>query len=688
MTGSAGAAARRGRPGEGQRGPAGARAVDRTAGRRIIERVDLSERLERLPDRPGVYLYRDAKGQVIYVGKAASLRSRVRSYFQASRARDAKTDALVEQVADLEVIVTANELEAMILESNLVKRHRPRYNIILRDDKHYPFLKLTTNETFPKLVVARRVQKDGASYYGPFYPATAMRETLRLVRELFPLRTCSITIDGKAERPCLQYYIHRCKAPCTGWETREGYAGTVAEVEAFLDGRADDLVQRLTADMEQAALEEKYERAAVVRDRIQALNTVRERQKIISTDQEDQDLVGLARQGSEACVQIFFVRRGRLLGRESFFLDRLTGVPDGEILSAFLRQFYAKNVQPPREVLLSTDVPEAELTGQWLAQRRGGRVDLAVPQRGRKRELVAMAEENAALALQTHLLARSSRRQVVAEELRRALGLPEPPHRIEGFDISNTQGSEAVGSMVVWEAGEMKKDDYKRFKIRTVPAADDFAMMTEVLRRRYGKALEDGGPLPDLILVDGGRGQLNVGIRVLEELGLDYLPIVGLAKKAEEVYHPGSLQPLTLDLASPALQTLQKIRDEAHRFAITYHKKLRSKRTIQSVLDQIPGVGPAVRTSLLRELGSARRVREASVAELAAVPKVTPKLAQRIHAFFHPPTPGDETLAPGGAEASSSGDGEAVATEAVSAEPRSGEKALSLHPPAISAKHA
>src|SRR3989475_10039090 len=318
--------------------------------------MTLDEKLARVPDRPGVYLYRDAKAAIIYVGKAASLRSRVRSYFQESRPRDPKTDALVREIRDLEYIVTDNELEAMMLEANLVRKHRPRYNIILRDDKHYPFLKLTTNEEFPRLVVARRVQKDGAAYYGPFYPATAMRETLRLVRELFPLRTCSITIDGTAERPCLQYYIHRCKAPCTGWETREGYAETVAEVEAFLEGRADDLVHRLTADMERAAGEEKYERAAVLRDRVQALNTVRERQKIISTDEEDQDIVGLARQGSEACVQIFFVRRGRLLGRESFFLDRLTGVPDGEIVSAFLRQFYAKNVEPPRELLLSTEV--------------------------------------------------------------------------------------------------------------------------------------------------------------------------------------------------------------------------------------------------------------------------------------------------------------------------------------------
>jgi excinuclease ABC subunit C len=596
----------------------------------------LEEKLERLPDRPGVYLYKDAKAQVIYIGKAASVRSRIRSYFQASRTRDAKTDALVDQIADLEFIVTANELEALILESNLVKRHRPRYNIILRDDKHYPFLKLTTDEEYPRLMVARRVAKDRATYYGPFYPATALRETLRLVRQLFPLRTCSIKIDGKAERPCLQYYIHRCNAPCTGGETREGYGRTVEDVQAFLEGRQDDLAMRLTRDMESAADDEKYERAAVLRDQIQALHKVRESQKIISTDLEDQDLLGLARQGSEACIQIFFVRKGRLLGRESFFFDRLLDAGDGDVLSAFVRQFYAKNVAPPREILLSTDIPEAELVMAWLAQRRGGRVEVAVPQRGRKRELVAMAEENAALALQTHLLSRDSRRQVVMEDLQRSLNLPGLPHRIEGFDISNIQGQEAVGSMVVWEAGGMKKDDYKRYRIRTVPGADDYAMMAEVLRRRYGRALEEGNVLPDLVLLDGGRGQLNVGLRVLEELGLDFVPIVSLAKREEEVYRAESLHPLALDPASPALHTLQKIRDEAHRFAITYHKKLRQKRTLTSVLDQIPGVGPTLRTNLLRQLGSAKRVREASVAELAAVAKITPKLAQRIYEFFHP----------------------------------------------------
>ena len=598
--------------------------------------MTLEEKIDQVPDRPGVYLYKDGKAQVIYIGKAASLRSRVRSYFQESRARDPKTDALVGQIRDLDYIVTGNELEALILESNLVKKHRPRYNIILRDDKHYPFLRLTTDEEFPRLVVARRVQKDGSTYFGPFYPATAMRQTLRLVRQLFPLRTCRIKIDGTLPRPCLQYYIHRCHAPCTGWETREGYAKTVREVARFLEGGNDDLAMELTRQMEAAAGEMKFERAAGLRDQIQALNTVRERQKIISTEEADQDVVGVVRQGTDACVQLFFVRKGRLMGRESFFFDRVSGSGSGEILSAFLRQFYARDVTPPPEILLSEEPLESALTQEWLHRRRGGRVELIAPQRGKKRELVAMAEDNAVLALQTHVLARGNRLQAVLDELERALNLPGSPHRIEGFDISTIQGSETVASMVVWQDGEMKKDDYKRYKIRTVTGTDDFAAMREVLTRRYGRALEGEGVFPDLVLLDGGRGQLHAGMKALEDLGLDYLPIASLAKRAEEVYTPEHLQPLVLDLASPGLQALQKIRDEAHRFAITYHKKLRHRRTISSVLDQIPGVGPTVRTNLLKTLGSAKVVREASVAELAAVPKVTPKLAQRIHDFFHP----------------------------------------------------
>ncbi len=590
--------------------------------------MDLDEKIARVPDRPGVYLYRDGKQQVLYVGKAASLRSRVRSYFQESRPRDPKTDALVRQIRDLEYIVTDNELEALMLEANLVRRHRPRYNIILRDDKHYPFLKLTTNEEFPRLVVARKVQHDGARYYGPFYPATAMRETLRLTRQLFPLRTCSITIDGSLERPCIQYAIHRCNAPCTGWETREGYARTVEDVAHFLEGRDEELARRLTKEMEEAAAELKFERATVLRDQIQSLNKVRERQKIISTDDVDQDVVGVVRQGSDACVELFFVRKGRLVGQEPFFFDKVAGWSDGEILSAFVRQFYGKAVTPAPEILLSEELPEAELTTEWLSTLSERRVQVLA--------FVAMAEANAAIALQNRLLSRDNRQQLVLEELQRTLDLPGLPNRIEGYDISNIQGTEQVGSMVVWENGGMKKDDYKRFRIRTVAGADDFASMAEVLTRRFAKALEQSGVLPDLVLIDGGRGQLNAALKVLQDLGLDYIPAVGLAKQAEEVYQPERLHPLVLDPTSPALHTLQRIRDEAHRFAITYHKKLRTKRTIQSVLDTIPGIGPSIRTSLLKTLGSARRVRESSVAELASVPKVTPKLAQRIFDHFHP----------------------------------------------------
>jgi len=610
--------------------------------------MTLEEKLAHLPDRPGIYIYRDAKAQVLYVGKAASLRSRVRSYFQESRPRDPKTDALVRQIRDLEYLVTDNELEALMLEANLVRKHRPRYNIILRDDKHYPFLKLTTNEEFPRLLVARRVHNDGATYYGPFYPATAMRETLKLTRQLFPLRTCSITIDGTLERPCIQYAIHRCNAPCTGWETREGYAKTVRDVMQFLEGRDEDLALRLTREMEEAAAEAKFERAAVLRDQVQALNTVRERQKIISTDEVDQDVIGVVRQGSDACVEFFFVRKGRLVGQEAFFFDKVAGWADGEILSAFARQFYAKAVVPAPEVLVSEELPEAELTTEWLSRLAGRRVQIVVPQRGPKREFVAMAEENAAIALQNHLLSRDDRQQVVLEGLRRALALPGLPNRIEGYDISHVQGSEQVGSQVVWENGSMKKDDYKRFRIKTVAGADDFAALGEVLTRRFARALEQGTPLPDLVLIDGGRGQLNVGLKVLQDLGLDYLPVVAVAKQQEEVYVGERLHPLVLDPTSPALHTLQKIRDEAHRFAITYHKKLRSKRTLQSVLDAIPGVGRTIRTSLLKTLGSARRVRESSVAELAAVPKVTPKLAQRIFDHFHPAESVEPERGPGG----------------------------------------
>jgi excinuclease ABC subunit C len=397
------------------------------------------------------------------------------------------------------------------------------------------------------------------------------------------------------------------------------------------------LLLELTGRMEEAAGDLRFERAAVLRDQIQSLKKVREHQKIISTEEVDQDVIGVVRQGADACVEVFFVRKGRLVGQEAFFLDGVGGWTDGEILSAFVRQFYTKNVRAAPEILVSEEIAETSLLAEWLSGLAGRRVTITAPQRGTRREFVQMAEANAAIALQNRLLSRGDRVQVVQEELRAALGLPSPPNRIEGYDISHVQGAEQVGSCVVWENGDMKKDDYKRFRIKTVEGSDDFAALEEMLRRRFARALEEGGTLPDVVLIDGGRGQLNVALRVVEDLGLDYLPVIALAKQREEVYRPDSVDPLVLDATSPALHTLQKIRDEAHRFAITYHKQLRTKRTIQSVLDAIPGVGPSIRTELLKTLGSARRVREASVAELAAVPKVNPRLAQRIYEHFHPP---------------------------------------------------
>ena len=417
--------------------------------------MTLAEKVDQVPDRPGVYLYKDAKAQVIYVGKAASLKSRVRSYFQESRARDPKTDALVGQIRDLDVIVTGNELEALILESTLVKRHRPRYNIILRDDKHYPFLKLTTDEEFPRLVVARRVQKDGAAYFGPFYPATAMRQTLRLVRQLFPLRTCRIKIDGSLPRPCLQYFIHRCKAPCTGWETREGYAETVREVEQFLEGKGDTLAMELTREMEAAAGDLKFERAAGLRDQIQALNTVRERQKMISTEEADQDIVGIVHQGADACVQLFFVRKGRLLGRESFFFERLAGTTPRDVLEAFIRQFYAKDVTPPPEILLSEELPEARADGRVArAAARGTGGSPRAPARDEARARRHGRGERRARARDPHPVARQppSRRARGARARRWAC-----PARRTGSRASTSPRTRAARRWPRWWCGRTER---------------------------------------------------------------------------------------------------------------------------------------------------------------------------------------------------------------------------------------
>ena len=556
---------------------------------------ELQSKLAHLPDRPGVYLFKDRAGEPIYIGKAARLADRVRSYFQKGSDQSPKTSLLVSQIADLETMVTRSELEALILESNLVKRHRPRYNVVLRDDKQYPYIRLPIKDDFPRLSIVRRVQKDGALYYGPYTPAGALRETLKVIKKVFPLATCTIDIDGKAERACIEFEIKRCMAPCTGNQSKEEYHGIVKQVRQFLEGRDRELLDELRHDMEAAAEHEDYEEAARLRDRLFKIERTLEKQRITQIASVDQDVIGIARQGAAVDLQILFVRGGLLIGRKDFFWPQSADVPDEELVRPAIEQFYNKDGQPPRELLIPVDVSDAALIGQWLSDKRGESVRVLAPERGVKHQLVLLAEENAAAAVADHLRDVELDRQA-GEELKRLLHLDRAPQRIEGFDISNTMGNQSVASMVVWEAGQMKKADYRRFKIETVQGANDFASMQEVVSRRYGKT--EDLTRPDLVLIDGGLGQLAAAMTGLKEAGEPDLAVVGLAKakgeKEERVFLPGRKNPIILRANSPATHLLQRIRDEAHRFAITFHRKLRGKALL------LPGKGlkSSIRTQI------------------------------------------------------------------------------------------
>ncbi|MDE2321599.1 MAG: excinuclease ABC subunit UvrC [candidate division NC10 bacterium] len=586
----------------------------------------LQEKVKSLPDAPGVYLFRDARGHVLYIGKALSLRKRVASYF--TEATDTPERPLirpmVEQIADLEFIITANELEALILESNLIKSHKPRYNILLKDDKHYPFLKLDLNDPFPWVQVVRRIKDDGALYYGPYVPATAMWDVLALVNKTIPLRKCR-SIKGR--RLCLEYHLGRCMGPCEGLISQQAYGELVDQTRMLLDGKDQELMKRLEAQMQQAAEALEYERAAKHRDQIASLRQVFERQRIISPRGEDQDVFGLAAEGGEAQVQLFLIRRGRLIGREAFAFELKTETAGG-LLSSLIEQFYLRARDIPREILLSHPVEDAPLIGSWLASRANRRVELLVPRRGRKMRLVQMALRNAQEALALSLRSSQSR-EAALKELQTVLDLPAPPRRIEAYDISNISGTLAVGSQVVWEEGKAKKSAYKRYKIKTVQGPDDFAMLAEVIRRRLHKAEE--APLADLMLLDGGRGQLNAALDVARELGLHTLPMVSLAKEEELIFHPDKSAPIALPERSRARQLLQQIRDESHRFAITYHRALRGKSAIRSLLDDVPGIGAKRRRALLTRFGSLRRLREASIDELRQAAGISESLATTIH---------------------------------------------------------
>ncbi len=574
-------------------------------------------KLAHLPEQPGVYLFKDRTGELLYVGKAARLADRVRSYFLKRADHSPKTSLMVSQIADLETMVTRSELEALILESNLVKRHRPRFNVVLRDDKQYPYLRLPIKDQFPRLSIVRRVQKDGALYYGPYTPAGALRDTLKVIKKVFPLATCTIDIDGKAERACIEFEIKRCMAPCTGNQSTEDYHRIVQQVRHFLEGRDRELLGELRAQMEIAAEGENFEEAARLRDRMFNIERTLERQRITQTASVDQDVVGIARQGAAVDLQLLFVRGGLLIGRKDFFWPQSADATDEELVRSAIEQFYNKEGQPPRELLIPVDTPDAELIGRWLSDKRGETVRVLAPERGVKHQLVLLAEENAAAAVADHLRNEELDRQA-GEELKRLLRLEKIPRRIEGFDISNTMGNQSVASMVVWEDGRMKKADYRRFKIETVVGANDFASMQEVVSRRYG-TMEDLAR-PDLVLIDGGPGQLTAAMEGLKQVGVKGLPILGLAKargeKDERIFLAGRKNPLLLKPTSPGTHLLQRVRDEAHRFAVTFHRKLRSRALMTSRLDQVIGIGEIRRTTLLNRFKTLEGILAATDTEL------------------------------------------------------------------------
>ena len=608
----------------------------------------LQQILDNLPTRPGCYIYKNEAGEVIYVGKAVNLRNRVRSYFNESP-KDFKTRQLVRHIAHIDWIVVESELEALILEMNLIKKYRPRYNIRLKDDKRYPYIKVHWAAPFPKVTVTRQMVQDGSRYFGPYTSVWAVHQTLDVLRRIFPYLTCDREITGKDARACLYYDIKLCTAPCIGAIGQAEYRRMIEDLCDFLQGRTEPIVTRLQKEMEEAAEALQFERAAAIRDQIFAIEKIVEKQRVISSKQMDSDVIAIARANGEACVQIFFIRSGKLIGREYFILEGTQEEKEAEIVAQFIKQFYSEAATLPDQVLLPHEVEEAQIIEQWLKTRRGGdKVQLVVPHHGEERELVEMATENAIetlAALRAQWEADTNKQQQALAEIQQVLNLPAPPNKIECFDISNTQGTATVASMVVFEQGVPSKKNYRHFNIRSVQGPDDFASMEEALTRRFKRwqAAQEGrfepgtklDPaftiLPDLLIVDGGKGQLSRAVKVLESFGLSgKVPVVGLAKQNEELFLPGRSESILLPRHSQGLYLLQRIRDEAHRFAITAHRKQRTRQGMASVLDAIPGIGPARRRWLLQHFGSLEAIRQASLEELTAAPGITPELAQKI----------------------------------------------------------
>ncbi|HCA79072.1 MAG TPA: excinuclease ABC subunit C [Bacteroidetes bacterium] len=632
--------------------------------------LTLGEKLESLPVRPGVYQFKNADGKVIYVGKAQSLRSRVRQYFSArggsppasqthkgragasggqkSRAPDAKLDALVSKIADIELIVTDSEVEALILEANLIKKLKPRYNVLLKDDKSYPYI-VITNEPFPRVFVTRRVIRDGSRYFGPYTDVKTMRFALKTVRDIFMIRSCNfdLTAETVARRKfkiCLDYHIRKCEGPCEGLVSMEQYNSMIDKVAKILRGRTDDVVSSLQSEMEQLAAGLKFEEAAKTRDRLRALSVYSQKQKVVEMKEVDRDIIAVAAKGDDACGVVFKVRDGKVLGSHHYYVSNAEGKEENEIIESLLERYYLEHEDVPDEISLSGAIDSSDVVQEWLKGKKGAEVILDIPKAGEKSKLVWMVKRNAEFLLEELLLQKMKRGDFVphsVQSLQRDLRLPALPRRIECFDISNTQGTDSVASMVVFVDAKARKSEYRKFKIRSVAGPDDFASMREVVERRYSRLLEENGTMPDLVMVDGGKGQLSSAVEILELLKLTGLPIIGLAKRLEEVFVPGSSEPILIPRTSSALKLLQQIRDEAHRFAITYHRALRTKRILNTELDLIKGIGKKRATELLESFGSVQGVKFATEEQIAEI--VGQKLASKITEYFSKDSDGKVT---------------------------------------------
>ena len=604
---------------------------------------NIDEELKKLPDKPGVYIMKDKTGEIIYVGKAISLKRRVRQYFGSRKNNPPKVNAMIKHIHEFEYIIVDTEIEALILEANLIKKHRPKYNILLRDDKQYPYIKVTTNEKYPRVIKTRNIIKDGAKYFGPYPSVYAVNDTLDIIRKLYPIRTCNrdLSKDLGKTRPCLNYYIGKCLGPCQGNVDEKLYMEMIDEILMFLSGKEDSLIEKIEKKMERASKNMDYENAARYRDQINSLNIIQEKQKIVSSNITDQDIIGMARGIDEVCIQVFFIRSGKIIGREHFIISDTFNEERSEILNSFIKQFYLGTAYIPKEIFIEEEIRDMETISQWLSEKRGSKVNIKVPKRGEKSQLMDMVKSNAMNMLEQYgdkFLRKQRQNEQALRQIQDALKLEEMPQRIEAYDISNIAGVSPVGSMVVFENGEPKKSDYRRFKIKTVNTPDDYKSMEEILYRRFTRALEETkgfSIFPDLIMIDGGKGQVNIALNVLKKLNLD-IPVCGLVKddfhKTRGIIYNN--EEINLEEDSLGYRLIYKIQEEAHRFAINYHRSLRSKKMFKSELDDIKGIGEKRKKALLKHFHSIDNIKKASVEELAGVESMNIKAAEDLYNHF------------------------------------------------------